>query len=91
MCLAVPGKVLDIDRSVTPVMATVSFAGVRKQVCLEWLPEVQAGDYVIVHVGFALSKIDEDEARETLRLLTEMGEIGGEDEEPTSGDGGAIR
>jgi hydrogenase expression/formation protein HypC len=72
-------------------MATVSFAGVRKQVCLEWLPEVQAGDYVIVHVGFALSKIDEDEARETLRLLTEMGEIGGEDEEPTSGDSGAIR
>jgi hydrogenase expression/formation protein HypC len=91
MCLAVPGKVLDIDRTVTPVMATVSFAGVKKQVCLEWLPDVQAGDFVIVHVGFALSKIDEEEAQETLRLLKEMGELGGEDQEQPSGDGSAIR
>jgi hydrogenase expression/formation protein HypC len=75
MCLAVPGKVMGIDRSVIPVMGTVSFAGVEKQVCLDWLPEIIVGDYVIVHVGFALSKVDEDDALETLKILREMGEL----------------
>jgi hydrogenase expression/formation protein HypC len=75
MCLAVPGKVMGIDRSVIPVMGTVSFAGVEKQVCLDWLPEITVGDYVIVHVGFALSKVDEDDALETLKILREMGEL----------------
>jgi len=73
MCLAVPGKVLEIDRSANPVMGTVDFAGVQKQVCLEWVPEVRVGNYVIVHVGFALNTVDEQEAEETLRLLREMG------------------
>ena len=75
MCLAVPGKVLEIDRSANPVMGTVDFAGVQKQVCLEWVPEVLVGNYVIVHVGFALNTVDEQEAEETLRLLREMGEL----------------
>jgi len=75
MCLAVPGKVLEIDRMANPVMGTVDFAGVQKQVCLEWVPEVRVGNYVIVHVGFALNTIDEQEAEETLRLLREMGEL----------------
>jgi hydrogenase expression/formation protein HypC len=74
MCLAVPGKVLEIDHSVTPVMANVSFGGVEKRVCVEWLPDVKVGEYVIVHVGFALSKVDEQEALETLQLFKEMGE-----------------
>jgi len=76
MCLAIPGKVLAIDKTVSPVMGTVSFAGVQKTICLEWLPEVRVGEYVIVHVGFALSTVDEQEAIETLRMLKEMGELG---------------
>ena len=75
MCLAVPGEVLAIDRSVIPVMGTVSFAGVEKQVCLEFLPDINVGEYVIVHVGFALSKIDKEEAIETLHTLREMGDL----------------
>lgn len=82
MCLAVPGEVLAIDRSNVPVMGTVSFAGVEKQVCLEWLPDINVGEYVIVHVGFALSKIDKVEALETLQMLREMGDLA--DEEGTS-------
>jgi hydrogenase expression/formation protein HypC len=78
MCLAIPGKVLDIDTTVSPVMGNVSFAGVQKRVCLEWLPEVRVGEYVIVHVGFALSTVDEKEALETLRMLKEMGDLGEE-------------
>jgi hydrogenase expression/formation protein HypC len=74
MCLAVPGKVISIDRQMQPVMGLVSFGGVKKNVCLEWLPEANVGDYVIVHVGFALSRVDEQEALETIRMLNEMGE-----------------
>lgn len=72
MCLAIPGRVLEIIDSSTPRMGTVEFNGVRKEVCLELLPETTVGEYVIVHVGFALSKVDEEEARATLRLLEEM-------------------
>lgn len=74
MCLAIPGKVLEIDRAAQPVMGTVSFGGIRKQVCLEWIPEVTVGEYVIVHVGFAISKMNEVEATETLDILRQMGE-----------------
>jgi hydrogenase expression/formation protein HypC len=74
MCLAIPGKVLDIDRAARPVMGTVSFGGIQKQVCLEWIPEVTVGEYVIVHVGFAISKMDEKEAMETLDILRQMSE-----------------
>jgi hydrogenase expression/formation protein HypC len=79
MCLAIPGKVLEIDRSGSPVMGTVSFGGTQKKVCLEWLPEVRVGDYVIVHVGFALSTVDEQEALETLKMFKEMGELDGDE------------
>jgi hydrogenase expression/formation protein HypC len=72
MCLAIPGKVLSIDTSVQPTMGVVSFGGIEKRVCLEWLPEVALGDYVIVHVGFAISKMDEQEAMETLKLISEI-------------------
>lgn len=84
MCLAVPGEVLTIDRSAVPVMGRVSFAGVEKQVCLEWLPEINVGEYVIVHVGFALSKVDKEEALETLQMLRDMGDLA--DEEERSGE-----
>jgi hydrogenase expression/formation protein HypC len=78
MCLAIPGKVLSCDRDTSPVMGEVSFGGIRKKVCLEWVPEVRVGDYVIVHVGFAISTVDEEEALETLKMFEEMG--GGTDE-----------
>ncbi len=74
MCLAIPGKVVDIDRRSQPVMGMVSFGGIQKQVCLEWVPDVTIGEYVIVHVGFAISKMDEAEAKETLDLLNSMSE-----------------
>jgi hydrogenase expression/formation protein HypC len=72
MCLAIPGKVLEIESDVQPVMAKVSFGGIQKRICLEWLPEACVGDYVLVHVGFAISKMDEREALETLKLLDEI-------------------
>jgi hydrogenase expression/formation protein HypC len=72
MCLAIPGKVLEIESTIQPTMGKVSFGGIQKRICLEWLPEVKVGDYVLVHVGFAISKMDEEEALETLRLLNEI-------------------
>jgi len=72
MCLALPGKILSIEGSSSPRMGNVSFSGVEKRVCLEWTPEAKVGEYVIVHVGFAISTMDEVEAQETLRILEEM-------------------
>jgi hydrogenase expression/formation protein HypC len=83
MCLAIPGKILTIERGTEPLMGTVSFGGVAKNVCLEWVPEVSIGDYVMVHVGFALSTVDEKEALETLEIFRQMGVEGDENE---SGD-----
>ncbi len=57
-------------------MGEVSFAGIRKQVCLAYTPEVEVGDYVVVHVGFAISRIDEQEAERVFRFLEEMDELG---------------
>lgn len=84
MCLAIPGKVLSIDTSVQPTMGVVSFGGIEKRVCLEWTPDVGLGDYVIVHVGFAISRMDEKEALETLKLIEEID--GGLDELKSPGD-----
>ena len=78
MCLAIPGKVLEIDPVTQPKMGNVSFGGIQKRVCIEWVPDVKVGDYVLVHVGFALSTIDEQEALETLKLLSEMGDLADE-------------
>jgi hydrogenase expression/formation protein HypC len=72
MCLAIPGKVLEIDETTSPKMGKVSFGGIQKKVCLEWIPEVKVGEYVVVHVGFAISKMDEQEALETLKLFEEI-------------------
>ncbi|NIO00816.1 MAG: HypC/HybG/HupF family hydrogenase formation chaperone [Candidatus Latescibacteria bacterium] len=77
MCLAVPGKVLEIHGS-DPILRTarVSFGGIVKKVNLAYVPEVRVGDYVIVHVGFAISRLDEKEAMEVFSYLEEMDEIG---------------
>jgi hydrogenase expression/formation protein HypC len=70
MCLAFPAKIVEINGTESPRMATVDLGGVKIPVCLEWLPEAGVGDYVIVHVGFAISRLDEQDAQHTLRLLT---------------------
>ncbi len=72
MCLAIPGKVLEIDDTVQPKMGKASFGGIQKRVCLEWIQDVKVGDYVIVHVGFAISKMDEKEAMKTLEIFAQM-------------------
>jgi hydrogenase expression/formation protein HypC len=74
MCLAIPGKLISLNADATPRMGVVSFGGIQKSVCMEWLPEAALGDYVIVHVGFALSRVDEAEALETIRMFEKMGE-----------------
>jgi hydrogenase expression/formation protein HypC len=79
MCLAIPGKVIEIDASISPVMGKVSFGGIKKEVCLELVPEVKIGNYVIVHVGFAITILDEDEAQETLTLIDQMNALGNEE------------
>jgi hydrogenase expression/formation protein HypC len=69
MCLAVPGKVIEIRQQDDLPMAKVEFGGIVKEACLAYTPEVQVGDYVIVHVGFALSRLDEAEAQEIFSYL----------------------
>ena len=73
MCLAVPGKVLTIRDDRGTRMATVDFGGVQKEICLAYLPEVVVGDYTIVHVGFAIAKVDEASALETLQMFCDLG------------------
>ena len=77
MCLGVPGKVIEIQPDAAGMtMGRVSFGGILKEVCLAYTPEAEVGDYVVVHVGFAISRIDEAEAREVFRFLEEMDELG---------------
>jgi hydrogenase expression/formation protein HypC len=75
MCLAIPGKVLEIYDRKGIRMARVEFGGVSRESCVEYVPEAEVGDYVLVHVGFALSTIDEEEAKRTYALLEEMGQL----------------
>ena len=72
MCLAVPGRVTTTFEEEGVLMGKVDFGGVGRTVCLIYLPETQPGDYVIVHAGFAISRVDEAEAQQTLALLAEM-------------------
>lgn len=82
MCLGIPGKVIETYRQQELHMGKVDFGGVSKNVCLEYVPEVQVGEYVIVHVGFALSVLDEEEAQRVLVYLKEIQALE-EAEEPT--------
>jgi len=76
MCLAIPGKLCLISENPEGMrMGKANFGGIVKQICLEYTPEVNVGDYVLVHVGFALSKVDEDVAAETYAMLEEMGQL----------------
>ncbi|MEO0900966.1 MAG: HypC/HybG/HupF family hydrogenase formation chaperone [Bacteroidota bacterium] len=78
MCLAIPGKIKSIETIHDGLvrMAKVSFGGITKEASLEMLPDAQVDDYVLVHVGVAISKVDEEEAQKTFSYLEEIGELG---------------
>ena len=76
MCLGVPGRIVSLFESNGLPMGTADFGGVRREVCLSYVPEAGIGSFVLVHVGFAISVISEDEARETRSLLEEIGALG---------------
>ena len=82
MCLGIPGKVTSTYREHDVLMGKVDFSGVCKRVCLEHVPEVQPGEYVLVHVGFALSRIDEEEAGRVFAFLEGMNQLDELEEPP---------
>ena len=75
MCLGIPGRVTEIFGDRDLLCGRVDFAGAVKEVCLAYVPDVRVGEYVIVHVGFAISRLDEEEAMRTLRVLRQMGDL----------------
>ena len=85
MCLAIPGKLVSIEQDADPALrrGRVEFGGVKKEVSLAFTPEAAPGDYVVVHVGFALSVVDEAEARQIFEDLKRMDELAAA-EEPSS-------
>ena len=91
MCLAIPGKILRAEEDNGLRVGRVQFGGIVRSVRLDFVPEAAIGDYVMVHVGFAISKVDESEARRTYELLQEMGALEGElspsEETPIPGEG----
>lgn len=72
MCLGVPGQIIEVQENGLMRMGRVDFGGITREVCLAYVPEAQVGDWVIVHVGFAISRLEEEEALETLQLLGEV-------------------
>lgn len=78
MCLAIPGKVVSVEQNNGLRVGRIQFGGIVRQASLDFVPEVAVGDYVMVHVGFAISKVDADEAQRTYQLLEEMGALEGE-------------
>jgi hydrogenase expression/formation protein HypC len=75
MCLGVPGKIVEIDESGALKMAKVDFGGIFREACLEYVPEAKVGDYCVIHVGFAISLLSEEEAMDTLSLLKEITDL----------------
>jgi hydrogenase expression/formation protein HypC len=75
MCLGVPGKVIDVSEQDGIRMGTVDFGGITRSACLEYAPEVGVGSFVVIHVGFAISVVDEVEAARSYALLAEMGNL----------------
>ena len=75
MCLGIPGQVVSLETVSGLRMGKVSFGGVIREVCMEYVPEVAVGEYVIVHAGFAISRVDQEEAARTFQLLEEMGQL----------------
>lgn len=78
MCLAIPGKIAEIQIKESVRIGRVLFGGIARQACLDFVPEAQEGDFVMVHVGFAISVVDKEEAERTYALLESMGVLGEE-------------
>jgi hydrogenase expression/formation protein HypC len=85
MCLAVPGRILDSEERSGSRIGRVQFGGITRQVYLDFVPEAVVGDYVIVHVGFAISRVNPEEAERTYQLLEEMGLLESEGLAPAEG------
>ena len=89
MCLGIPGKLLEITEDETSLrMGKVEFGGIAKDVCLAYLPEAQVGDYVLVHVGFAISTVDEQEAEAIFSYLREISQLSELGDPSASGEPG---
>jgi hydrogenase expression/formation protein HypC len=86
MCLGIPARVVEIYRADGLKMGKVDFGGVLREVCLEYVPEIQVGEYAIIHVGFAISRVDEEEAQKTFELLREIDLLADELPELADGD-----
>ncbi len=75
MCLGIPGKITEIYQKDSLQMAKIDFGGIIKEVCLAYTPEAEVGNYALIHVGFAISLMDEEEAQETLKLIKEVADF----------------
>jgi hydrogenase expression/formation protein HypC len=75
MCLGVPGKIVEMYEAGGLPMGRVDFGGLTRETCLAYVPELKVGDYTVVHVGFAISRLSEEEAQATLAILREMGDL----------------
>jgi hydrogenase expression/formation protein HypC len=78
MCLGVPGRIIEIYESSNMKMGKVDFGGITRETCLDFVPEAEIGDYTIIHVGFAISLLSEEEAQKTLEMLREIDALGEE-------------
>jgi hydrogenase expression/formation protein HypC len=78
MCLGIPGRIIEIYQKGSLQMGRLDFGGVIKEACLAYVPEAKVGDYALIHVGFAISLMDEDEAQATLKLIEDVVEFGNE-------------
>ncbi|HET7214435.1 MAG TPA: HypC/HybG/HupF family hydrogenase formation chaperone [Terriglobia bacterium] len=90
MCLGIPGQVVSLEDAGGLRMGKVRFGGVVREACLEYVPEAAAGDYVIVHAGFAISRVDAEEAARTYQLLEEMGQLTELDSSDNETDSGQL-
>lgn len=82
MCLGIPGKVIELYQANGMQMAKIDFGGVVKEACMEYLPEIKVGDYTIIHVGFGLSILNEQEASEALEMIRQIDALGALEEKP---------
>jgi hydrogenase expression/formation protein HypC len=90
MCLAVPGKLLSAEEIGDNRLGVVDLGGSRRQVFLDFIPEVQAGEYILVHAGFAISRLDEEEAHQTYELLDRIGMLEAAEQDSDENDGSGV-
>ena len=91
MCLGIPGKLLAVHEQDGLAMGKVEFGGIAKDICLAYVPEAQVGDYVLVHVGFAISRIDEQEAQEIFSYIQQIEELSDLEDSDLPGAAAAVR